>query len=138
MRIFVRQQQPRYTMYHSRWFTGDMRRKAKLPTSASFTEFHYLDCQTTQHSRGRQRTDRRLLDLFTHQALHGRMHPSYKEKDNRGSNGNITFRISIPGIPSYSGYAERTHINAYQGSAADIIKIAMIRIYKRFEKEKAT
>lgn len=35
------------------------------------------------------------------------------------------------------GYAERNAINApIQGSAADIIKVAMARIYNRFEKEK--
>jgi len=35
------------------------------------------------------------------------------------------------------GYAERFAINApIQGSAADIIKVAMVRIFNRFEKEK--
>ncbi|GHS91735.1 DNA polymerase I [Bacteroidia bacterium] len=35
------------------------------------------------------------------------------------------------------GYAERTAINApIQGSAADIIKVAMVRIYNRFQSEK--
>lgn len=37
------------------------------------------------------------------------------------------------------GYAERNAINApIQGSAADIIKVAMVRIYKRFQAEQIT
>ena len=35
------------------------------------------------------------------------------------------------------GYAERNAINApIQGSAADIIKLAMVRIYERFQKRR--
>ena len=46
----------------------------------------------------------------------------------------------LPDINSHNsvvrGYAERNAINApIQGSAADIIKVAMINIYKRFKKE---
>lgn len=49
-------------------------------------------------------------------------------------------RCYLPDINSHNsvvrGYAERNAINApIQGSAADIIKIAMIRIYNRFKKE---
>jgi len=50
-------------------------------------------------------------------------------------------RRYLPDINSHNaivrGYAERNAINApVQGSAADIIKVAMVRIYQRFEKEK--
>ena len=46
----------------------------------------------------------------------------------------------LPDINSHNaivrGYAERNAINApIQGSAADIIKVAMVRIYNRFEEE---
>ena len=47
----------------------------------------------------------------------------------------------LPDIHSHNavvrGYAERNAINApIQGSAADIIKVAMINIYQRFQSEK--
>ena len=49
-------------------------------------------------------------------------------------------RRYLPDINSHNavvrGYAERNAINApIQGSAADIIKVAMIRIYRRFKEE---
>ena len=49
-------------------------------------------------------------------------------------------RCSLPDINSNNsvvrGYAERNAINApIQGSAADIIKIAMIRVHKRMKEE---
>ena len=49
----------------------------------------------------------------------------------------------LPDINSHNsvvrGYAERNAINApIQGSAADIIKIAMVRIFERFEQENIT
>ena len=43
---------------------------------------------------------------------------------------------SIKNAQTQRGYAERNAINApIQGSAADIIKLAMVRIFQRFEKE---
>ena len=47
----------------------------------------------------------------------------------------------LPDIHSHNavvrGYAERNAINApIQGSAADIIKMAMVRIFRRFEEER--
>ena len=49
-------------------------------------------------------------------------------------------RRYLPDINSHNGtvrgFAERNAINApIQGSAADIIKVAMVRIYKRFKDE---
>lgn len=49
-------------------------------------------------------------------------------------------RLTLPDINSHNsivrGYAERNAINApIQGTAADIIKIAMVRVYERMQKE---
>lgn len=68
-----------------------------------------------------------------------------KSKEKARENGYVETLFGrkrfLPDINSRNGivrgYAERNAINApIQGSAADIIKVAMIRIFKRFEEEK--
>ena len=122
--------------------TGDMRRKGKNGQFRDHLRYlHIRTCRTAEHSPGRiQRAYRRLFQkLPGYPRLHGREYPHRKRK--KGYVETIFKRKRyLPDINSHNaivrGYAERNAINApIQGSAADIIKVAMVRIYNRFEEE---
>ena len=86
---------------------------------------------------------KRLIDGFfeTFPQVHDYMERSKEQVRERGYAETIFHRRRyLPDIQSRNatvrGFAERNAINApIQGSAADIIKVAMVRIYQRFQRE---
>lgn len=86
---------------------------------------------------------KQLIDDYFHSfpQVHAYMQQSIQAaRDNGYAETMFHRRRYLPDINSHNatvrGFAERNAINApIQGSAADIIKVAMIRIYRRFKKE---
>ena len=86
---------------------------------------------------------RQLIDEYflTYPGVRAYMEKSIETARERGYTETIFHRrCPLPDINSHNavvrGYAERNAINApIQGSAADIIKIAMIRVQKRMKQE---
>jgi DNA polymerase-1 len=121
--------------------TSDMRRKAK---TANFGIIYGISvfglADRLNIPRGEARD---LIDGYfnTYPAVHAYMDESIAKARANGYVETIFNRRSyLPDIHSNNavvrGYAERFAINApIQGSAAEIIKIAMVRIYQRFETE---
>jgi DNA polymerase-1 len=122
--------------------TSDMRRKAKM---ANFGIIYGISAfglsERLRISRAEART---LIDGYFMSYPHVRvyMDSSIRTAKEKGYVETICKRKNfLADINSNNsivrGYAERFAINApIQGSAADIIKIAMVRIFNRFEKEK--
>ncbi|MDR0794812.1 MAG: DNA polymerase I [Tannerella sp.] len=122
--------------------TSDMRRKAK---TANFGIIYGISAfglsERLTISRSEART---LIDGYFHSYPHVRdyMDDCIRTAKEKGYVETIYKRKRfLADINSNNsivrGYAERNAINApIQGSAADIIKVAMVRIFSRFEKEK--
>lgn len=121
--------------------TSDMRRKAKTANFGiiyGISTFGLAERLTIPRAEAKA-----LIDGYF------KTYPAVKEymevcKNHASENGYIETlfhrRRHLPDIHSNNavvrGYAERNAINApVQGSAADIIKVAMVRIHKRFEAE---
>ena len=122
--------------------TRDMRRKAK---TANFGIIYGISIfglgEQLRISRGEARV---LIDGYfaTYPGVKAYMEKSIENARRNGYVETIFHRKRfLPDINSHNsivrGYAERNAINApIQGSAADIIKVAMNRIHKRFQEEK--
>jgi len=122
--------------------TGDMRRKAK---TANFGIIYGISvfglAERLNIPRGESKE---LIDGYfrTYPRIKEYMDESIQVAKEKGYVETIFKRKRfLPDINSGNaivrGYAERNAINApIQGSAADIIKVAMIKIHKRFESEK--
>ncbi len=121
--------------------TGDMRRKAK---TANFGIIYGISvfglAERLSIPRGEAKE---LIDGYfrTYPRIREYMGESIQVAKGKGYVETIYHRKRfLPDIHSANaivrGYAERNAINApIQGSAADIIKVAMIRIHQRFEQE---
>lgn len=117
----------------------DMRRKAK---TANFGIIYGISVFGLAERMGVDRTEaRQLIDGYfeTYPQIKAYMDKSIKLARDHGYVETIFHRKRfLPDINSRNatvrGYAERNAINApIQGSAADIIKVAMARIYQRFK-----
>lgn len=121
--------------------TPDERRKAK---TANFGIIYGISAFGLAQRMGVSRTEaKELIDGYFNTYTHIRdfIEMTKEEAKNRGFIETISHRRRyIPDINSHNavvrGYAERNAVNApIQGSASDIIKIAMVRIFRRFHVE---
>ena len=121
--------------------TGDMRNKAK---TANFGIIYGISVFGLSERLSIPRGEAKdLIDGYfeTYPDVKKYMDKSIKVAQEKGYVETLLGRKRfLPDINSRNGivrgYAERNAINApIQGSAADIIKVAMIRIFKRFEEE---
>ena len=121
--------------------TGDERRKAK---TANFGIIYGISAFGLAERMGVSRTEaRELIDGYfaTYPAVKEYMTKSIEKARERGYTETVfRRRCYLPDINSNNanvrGNAERNAINSpIQGTAADIIKIAMIRIYRRMKEE---
>ena len=122
--------------------TPDMRRKAK---TANFGIIYGISAFGLAERMGVSRQEaRELIDGYfaTYPQVKAYMDKSIETAREQGYVETISHRKRfLPDINSRNatvrGYAERNAINApIQGSAADIIKIAMARIYQRFQQSR--
>ena len=121
--------------------TGDMRRKAK---TANFGIIYGISIFGLAERLNIPRAEsKELIDGYfkSYPGIRDYMDESIRIAKEKGYVETIFKRKRyLPDINSHNaivrGYAERNAINApIQGSAADIIKVAMVRIYNRFEEE---
>ncbi len=119
--------------------TSDMRRKAKTANFGiiyGISVFGLAERLTIPRAEAKE-----LIDGYfkTYPRVHEFMDESIRSAREKGYVETLFHRRRyLPDIHSNNaivrGYAERNAINApIQGSAADIIKVAMVRIYNRFE-----
>lgn len=122
--------------------TPDMRRKAK---TANFGIIYGISVFGLAERLNIPRAEaKELIDGYfkTYPDIRAYMDESIQVAKEKGYVETIYKRKRfLPDINSHNaivrGYAERNAINApIQGSAADIIKVAMVRIFRRFEAEK--
>lgn len=121
--------------------TGDMRRKAK---TANFGIIYGISIFGLAERLNIPRAEsKELIEGYfkSYPGVRDYMDESIRIAKEKGYVETIFKRKRyLPDINSHNaivrGYAERNAINApIQGSAADIIKVAMVRIYNRFEEE---
>ena len=121
--------------------TPDERRKAK---TANFGIIYGISAFGLAERMGVSRQEaKQLIDEYfvTYPGVKAYMEKSIEMARERGYTETIFYRrCQLPDINSHNavvrGYAERNAINApIQGSAADIIKIAMIRVFRRMKEE---
>lgn len=122
--------------------TADMRRKAK---TANFGIIYGISIFGLAERLGIPRAEsKELIEGYfkTYPGVRDYMDESIRIAKEKGYVETIFKRKRyLPDINSHNaivrGYAERNAINApIQGSAADIIKVAMVNIYNRFEAER--